>query len=250
MDAQFRTAMRAMARQPDSRMAENWHWPGRTGEVLEGRDALYRSLEAEQTVLAQTPPRGEAEAILGLADQAYGDLCGLLIGLQDAQLDARPGEEWPLREVLGHVLLVERSYSRQVAHALVRRDDEPLARDWGLELTAAERAGGVDDWLDLIGAARAETRAFAELSAAELARPSAWAEFEIDVRFRLHRFASHLMEHTIQCEKALAVLEQPPGEAARIVRRICLIRGAHAARSSPETRAKLDRVHMEHAQAL
>jgi len=153
--------MRSMARQPDTRMAASWRWPGRTGEVLEGRDAVYRSLEEEQAVLARTPTRGEAESILSLAEHAYGDL-----------------------------------------------------------------------------------------SAAELERPSAWAEFEFDVRFRLHRFTRHLIEHTIQCEKVLAALGHQPGDAAHIIRRVCAMRGAHAARSSRQTLAELDVVHLERARGL
>ena len=141
MHTDFRTAMRSMARQPETRMAASWRWPGRTGEVLEGRDALYRSLEQEQAVLSRTPPRGEAESILSLAEHAYGDLCGLLIGLDDPQRDAPPGNgEWPLREVLGHALLVERSYSRNVAHALRRDAPQTLAE---LDAVHLERARGL-----------------------------------------------------------------------------------------------------------
>jgi hypothetical protein len=249
MNTHFRAAMRAMAHQPDSRMAESWQWPGRSGVPLEGRDALYRSLEEEQIVLAHTPPRGEAEAILGLADQAFGDLFGLLIGLDDARLDDPPGNgEWPLRKVLEHMLLAERIVLLRAANALDH--DEPLPRDLGLRLTAAELASGIDEWLDLIGAARTATRVFAELSDAQLERPSTWAGYQVDVRFSLHRFASHLIEHTIQCDKVLAALQYQPGEAGRIVRHICMMRGAHAARSSPETQAELDRAHLERARTL
>ena len=39
-----------------------------------------------------------------------------------------------------------------------------------------------------------------------MTRPTIWARYDVDVRFRLHRFAAHVIEHTIQCEKALAAL--------------------------------------------
>jgi hypothetical protein len=49
-----------------------------------------------------------------------------------------------------------------------------------------------------------------------MTRPTVWGHFEIDLRFRLHRFA----EHTIQCDKTLAVLGWRPTEARRIVRQV------------------------------
>jgi hypothetical protein len=51
-------------------------------------------------------------------------------------------------------------------------------------------------------------------------RPSIWVRWDVDVRFRLHRFASHLVEHTVQCEKTLDALGRRQAEGRRIVRRI------------------------------
>ncbi len=42
----------------------------------------------------------------------------------------------------------------------------------------------------------------------------------MDLRFRLHRFATHLREHTIQIEKALDDLWLRPGDAPRAIRRL------------------------------
>jgi hypothetical protein len=47
----------------------------------------------------------------------------------------------------------------------------------------------------------------------------------VDVRFRLHRFAAHLVEHTVQCEKALAALGWRATEGRRIVRRLTAVLG-------------------------
>ena len=44
--------------------------------------------------------------------------------------------------------------------------------------------------------------------------------YEIDVRFRLHRFAAHVVEHTVQCEKTLDALGGQATEGRRIGRRI------------------------------
>ena len=40
------------------------------------------------------------------------------------------------------------------------------------------------------------------------------------VQFRLHRFDSHLRQHTVQVEKALDALGGPPSEARRLLRLI------------------------------
>ena len=51
------------------------------------------------------------------------------------------------------------------------------------------------------------------------------AHYDVDVRFRLHRFAAHLIEHTVQCEKALAALGWRATEGRRIVRRLSTLLG-------------------------
>ena len=58
-----------------------------------------------------------------------------------------------------------------------------------------------------------------------MTRPTQWIQYDVDVRFRLHRFASHLVEHTIQCEKTLATLDCPMTEGRRIVRRLTSLIG-------------------------
>jgi len=31
-----------------------------------------------------------------------------------------------------------------------------------------------------------------------MARPTQWGQYDVDVRFRLHRIAAHLNEHTVE----------------------------------------------------
>ena len=62
----------------------------------------------------------------------------------------------------------------------------------------------------------------------------------IDVRFRLHRFASHIAEHTVQCETTIAALGVPLTDARAIVRTIGATRGAHERRSDRRTLDALD----------
>jgi len=63
------------------------------------------------------------------------------------------------------------------------------------------------------------------VSPAAMARPTVWAGHDVDVRFRLHRFAPHVVEHTIQCEKTLSALGWAPAEGRRIVREISALLG-------------------------
>jgi hypothetical protein len=58
-----------------------------------------------------------------------------------------------------------------------------------------------------------------------MTRPTVWVQYDIDVRFRLHRFAAHLAEHAIQCEKTLAALGWHPAEGRRIGRQLAALVG-------------------------
>ena len=62
-------------------------------------------------------------------------------------------------------------------------------------------------------------REFAALTDAELDLPIRYWESEpFSLEFRLHRFSSHLRQHTIQAEKTLAMLSLPPSETSRLLR--------------------------------
>jgi len=58
-----------------------------------------------------------------------------------------------------------------------------------------------------------------------MTRPTIWGRYDVDVRFRLHRFAAHVVEHTVQCEKALDALGWRATEGRRIVRRLAALLG-------------------------
>ena len=64
-------------------------------------------------------------------------------------------------------------------------------------------------------------RGFADISEEELAAPSMyWEGYEMSLRFRLHRFDSHLRQHIVQIDKTLADIGRPPNEAKRLLRLI------------------------------
>jgi hypothetical protein len=172
---------------------------------------------------------GEVAAALVLAQRAAGDLCGLIVGLPDTVLDAPPGGgEWTLREVLRHTVWTEPRFRVRslwsVAHGAAGAEMMPDTEN----PPEADVSGDAASIIELLLAERATTDAeFAGLSEADLATPSTWSGHVVDVRFRLHRPASHLIEHTNQCEKVLHVLGRNPGEARQLVRAIWAARGGH-----------------------
>jgi hypothetical protein len=193
---------------------------------MDVRHALYRTLEDAQEVHVRAAAGALAESrrILAQAQRAFGDLRGLLAGLPADWLDRPPREgEWPIRETLRHMLLVERRYAVQTRYALDRADADPIrVADDRMPTAAQIDVGGeIGAILGRLGAARAETdRWLGEVAPAAMTRPTVWVHYQIDVRFRLHRFAAHVVEHTVQCEKILDALGVVQTEGRRIVRRV------------------------------
>lgn len=247
--AAFAAAMSELAQLSDARCAERWEWPGHTGWPLQVRDGLYRSFEEELAQFtAQPVPASEAARLLAVGQRAWGELRGLLLGLPEDILDEPPAAaeagEWTLRQILEHVLLTERRYRLHVEYALSRSDSDPVRLELKVELSGAETAGGSRDWIERLAAERAAGAALGAATPEQLLRPTVWAGYAVDVRFRLLRFAGHVAEHTVQTEKLLEAIGWQSGEAHRIVRRISATRGAHELFTDP---AVLDRLDREHA---
>jgi hypothetical protein len=224
----FDRALEGCAGLDEQALARPWSFRDRTMDV---RYALYRTLEDAQEALVRVAagPVPESRRILALAQRAFGDLRGLLVGLPADLLDRAPGQkEWPVRETLRHVLLVERRYALQTRWAVERADTDPVRiPDDRLPAAAdVDVTGGIGAVLARIADARAETdRWLGDLPPAAMTRPTVWVQLQVDVRFRLHRFAAHLVEHTVQSEKTLAALGWRPTEGRRIVRRLAALTG-------------------------
>ena len=204
-------------------LARPWTWRGGKTDL---HYALYGALEEAQEayVRVSAGQHSESRRILALAQRAFGDLRGLLIGLPADLLEAppRPGE-WSAGDTLRHLRAVEQRYALHTLYAVERPDREPVRiPDDRLPPTApTARGGDLGALLEQLAEARAETaHRLDEVSPAAMTRPTIWAHWEVDVRFRLHRFASHLVEHTVQCEKTLDSLGWRQTEGRRIVRRI------------------------------
>lgn len=247
--ASFEASLAQLATIPDERLSDRARWS--RGEADVRYALLFNALEREQeaVVRARIPYRGgEAARILGLAQVAYGDLRGLLVGLSEADLDRKPAEgEWSVRETMHHATRVERSYRAAVLYAVARAQGNPIRIpvERRPQPDPADTAGDGTAVAVRLGVRRSETDAeLRDLREEDLGRPSVWGPLEVDVdvdvRFRLHRFASHLVEHTIQCETALERTGQRSGDARRAVRRISIARAMHERISPAEVLSKLD----------
>jgi len=146
----------------------------------------------------------------------------------------------------------EQRYEAQVDWARRRRHDEPVRIPENKLPPKTDSKGTLADLIGRLAHIREETdRRHANVSPDEMRLPTIWAGFEVDVRFRLHRFAGHVIEHTIQCEKTLAVLGgYKETEARRIVRRISGARGRHEHISHYDALSRLDQAHDERARAI
>ena len=220
---------------------ERWSFRGKQWDGY----FLYHALEEEQRAVVAAPRApGESARILALAQSAFGDLRGLVAGLGDAVLDRAPAAgEWSVREVLAHAISVERSYRASTEYAMVRSAAEPVLMpvERRPQPDPADTAGGIADIIGRFAARRAETdAALGALDEAALARPTMWSGIEVDVRFRLHRFASHIAEHAYQCEKVTRALGAYGGDARAICRRIGAMRGLHERRTDAAGLRALD----------
>jgi hypothetical protein len=216
----------------DDRLERPWQWRDREADVRYG---LFRSIESVEEataaiarILAATgASRSTAALRIAPATVARWDLHGRLAALDEGSLDrvAKDGE-WTVRETLGHIVGGQRGYvaytvwhwTRNSTEAPTEAELEQVQADTQLPEDAEEGAGSIpeirarlDDALDRGGAH------LAGWSDADLARPARWSGIPVDVGFRVGRWSSHLMEHTIQIDKTLAWLDRHPTEAERIV---------------------------------
>ncbi|HEV2012106.1 MAG TPA: DinB family protein [Candidatus Limnocylindria bacterium] len=238
----FDESLGRLAQLTDAELQREWTF---RGTQMDLGYALYHALEQEQRAVIEAP-RGPTESarILSLAQSAFGELRGLLAGRPDALLDRAPAlGEWTVRETLAHAIGVERSYRAQCQYAAGRSAAEPvkLPEERRPQPDPVHTAGGVAEILERFAEQRAETDAkLAALDETALGRPTYWGGAEVDVRHRLHRFASHIAEHTNQCQKAVRALGAFGGDARAIARRIGAMRGLHERRTDDARLRALD----------
>ncbi len=227
--------VRATVDLSDSDMGRPWVWREYDEEGLrftlllaqhELRDLAVR-LDALRA--REGPPESQAERILGQYHLAYRDLTGALAGLRDDDLDRVPAEgEWPVREVLKHMLGAEYGFLGVVQYALA--SDRPKGLEEAEERWDSWRdehgyrapktlEGGIADVRNaLFEIHRRILRELGPLPDEALEEPAMFWDGEKPIRFRLHRFEAHMVQHTVQVDKSLEWIGRGPTEARRLVR--------------------------------
>jgi hypothetical protein len=223
----------------DADLEKPWVWRDYDEGV---RFAFFRTYEDLRTLAvrlaAGRSASGEeitqAQRILGQVHAAYRDLQAVLLGWTAQQLEQSPGgEEWPARTALQHIISAERSFYFTIHFALL---DSRLGNTQPTELTEAIWdefwAGDSYSGLRENGTAlelqtyyallhQRVLDGFVSITASELEAPAVfWEAQPYPLRFRLHRFDSHLRQHTIQIEKTLLAVGLPHNEARRLLRLI------------------------------
>jgi hypothetical protein len=241
---------------PDSALETGWPWRDDEADVRYG---LYRGLEAIEEAGAEAArilrgigaERTPGAERIAPATIARWELQGLLATMDEGLLDRHPGDgEWTARQALAHIVSGQRAYGWFTAWWASRPRNEP-APD-GVPEAVRDSAGLPDDEAEGEGdvaAIRARFDAIVDLSAARLAylddeglaRPARWAGIPVTVGFRLGRWSSHVVEHTLQLDKTLLALRRSPSEVERLVRLIHAAYGRLEALLFPMPSAWLDR---------
>lgn len=130
-----------------------------------------------------------------------------------------PEGEWSLRQILEHLIVVERYYTLDARHALARfHAGEPHGELPDDELQVERPGASLDQLVRDLDQVREEAlTALVDVTDAELRAPSRWERIDIDVRFLLLRFAHHEREHTDQIHKWRASRGTHQTEAERLL---------------------------------
>lgn len=226
---------------PDSDLDRPWAWRDYDSEGI--RFAFFRIYEELRTLVVQLhqeraaagQPLSSAQHILAQYHAAYRDLQAVLVGVDADQFERVPAEgEWPVRRVCAHIVGADIGFFVAVGYALVRHrrgdwepaiiPDEAWDRLTGLDEPGYRQLmeGPLPDLQayhqDLHGRVLAE---FAGITESELDLPARyWEAKPYSLRFRLHRFDSHMRQHTIQVEKTLASVGNLHSESRRLLRLI------------------------------
>lgn len=183
----------------DLRFRLNW--------LSEGDDAARVRLVDTLRRLGHAPT--VAQRTLLVLGEARGRLLGELVGLSLEQFEQPPAsDEWNVRRTLGHVIATDQRYVIAVRFALeraqsggsgpLRPPDSSLPPREG----EAQSTGTMQDVLTRLVAVRDDVvDTIAAVPDDLLDAPTNWMRWDLDVRFRIHRFTAHDREHTIQLRK-------------------------------------------------
>ncbi len=144
------------------------------------------------------------------------------MGLTDADLDDRsglPDDVLSLRQIIEHLIVVERYYTLDARHALTQfHAGEPHGELPDDELQVERPGATLDQLIRDHDQVREEAlSALTDVTDSQLHAPSRWEGIDIDVRFLLMRFAHHEREHTDQIHKWRASRGTHQTEAERLL---------------------------------
>jgi len=225
-------------RMPEQTLDSEWAWGAYASEGI--RFAFFRTYEELRELAANSaasralrgPTRTTAQRILAQYHAAYRDFQAALLGVTAETAGIPPAEgEWSPQQILSHIVAAEVGF-----HVVVRY---ALDRHRGGEQGAGEIPD--DAWEDIIGLhedvfgavlkgpyddltayhQRLHARILSEFAGirdSELDVSSLyWEGYELSLRFRLHRFDSHLRQHTVQLAKSLTAMGRPLSETHRLL---------------------------------
>ena len=177
----------------------------------------------------------QTQHILAGYHLAFRDLQASLLGIDPAEYERVPAEgEWSLRKVYTHIVEADLLFHVAIKNGL---NDHRL-RDGKLSKMTEEiweevsgtndaevdaiLAGPIEAALDYHETVHARTLSMlADISDEELEKTTLyWEKEAMTLRFRLHRFESHMRQHTIQMDKTLEMLDLHPNEIKRLLRLI------------------------------
>jgi uncharacterized damage-inducible protein DinB len=221
---------------PDRDLEAPWSW----GDYDEGiRFAFFRTYEQLREMAARLASQrarsmggpSEAQQILAQFNAAYWDLQGALIGINNdlAQVEPAPGE-WTVLEAVGHIIDADLGFLAVTQHGLaqVRAGKEQpgeMSDAEFKEFKSRQPLQPVIEQQSLLALLEYYQRqkqriidTFSAVSDQELdARIWFWENEPMPLRFRLHRFDSHLRQHTIQVQKTLVSLHSEKTEVHRLL---------------------------------
>ncbi|HEX8958833.1 MAG TPA: DinB family protein [Solirubrobacterales bacterium] len=224
--ASRRQTLGALSGLTEAQLALPATWRGRTSDV---RYWLLRLADSDEErritlglaldVLGWRQP--EPARILG---GRLGVVRSILVGVpDDVYLQKPTPTDWSVGQALEHLRIVEERYLIQTEYAVERLgspdlpmrvpDDRlpPIPPEPAPAPTVSESLARLESI-----AADADSRLSA-LDAPALLAPSTWSGWDIDVRFRLHRFGAHARQHAVQVAKALDALGWHQSEAQMIL---------------------------------
>jgi hypothetical protein len=212
-----------------------WTWKDHDEEGI--RFAFFVTIQelrqlAVELASLRTPPTS-AQSILGQYHAQYMDLQAAIFGLSTETTERAPTEgEWSIPRAYAHILATDIGFTSVIRYAL----EKHRAGLWTPERMSDEdrmRIVGMtgDEYDLLMGSSLEELVAFhrefhqkilAEfhsITAAELDLPSTfWEDTRFPIRHRLHRFETHMIQHTVQIDKTLMAINWPPSETKRLIR--------------------------------